>query len=137
NSCYFGAFRNDAVTRYFGEWADYAVGADAGVTADEAERVNHRIRPDGDAGFDVDVVAAGDAHAAGAQLALDAVLHDGIHLRLLVAGIDGQHVLGRHRLDRQYLAPGPAKDAEYVGQVVFAFLIFVLEPAQGKRQLVG
>ena len=45
-------------------------------------------------------------HARLAQLPLDALLHDRVHLRLLLASVDRQHVFRGHRLHRHDLLPG-------------------------------
>src|SRR5690349_184432 len=79
---------DDAVAGDDGVGPDDALGADAGAAADEAEGVNQRIGADGGVGFDVGVHAADDRDAGVAKLAVDAVLHDGIHLGELLAVVD-------------------------------------------------
>ena len=71
-----------------------------------------------------------------AELPLDAVLHDRVDLRELLAAVDRQHVLRRHRLHRHHLLPGVAEDAVDVGEVVLALLVLVLQLRQGEQQLV-
>ena len=79
--------------------------ADGAAPADKRKRLNHRVRPDADIGFNISVDRVDDAHARIAQLPLNSFLHGGIGFGKLLAGIGRDDILGHDRLHRDHFLP--------------------------------